>query len=141
QLANWGLTEAAKTGSLRRQGQSLTVGMRARHAIADAAVLRRLRSSLGGRIKYLFSGSAPLPTNVIEFLDDIGWTLLEAYGVSENAVPVAASRPTCIRLGSVGRPFAENDIRLADGGEILVRGPGVMHGYYRETSEDTCDVF
>lgn len=141
QLANWGLTEAAKTGSLRRQGQSLTVGMRARHAIADAAVLRRLRSSLGGRIKYLFSGSAPLPTNVIEFLDDIGWTLLEAYGVSENAIPMASNRPNCIRLGSVGRPFAENDIRLADDGEILVRGPGVMHGYYRETSEDACDVF
>ncbi len=95
-------------------------------------VRRRLRRTLGHRMQYLISGSAPLALKTSQQLERIGWGLLEAYGVSENAVPLALNRPGQRRLGSVGQPLDVNELRIEIDGEILVRGPGLFEGYLRD---------
>ena len=144
-----GLAEAAlRTGDAwarcRRSGGRAPLGLRWAHALADLAVLGRLRRVMGGRIKFMITGSAPTPPWLLDFFHSLGLLVLEAYGVSENTVPIASNRPEDFRFGSVGKPFAENEIRLADDGEVLVRGPGVFAGYYRDdrqTARFTPDGF
>ena len=92
-------------------------------------VLRKLRGVLGHRLRFIITGSAPTPVWLLEYFHRMGVLVLEAYGLSENAVPMAANRPEAFRFGSVGRAFGLNDLRIADDGEILVRGPGVFDGY------------
>jgi long-chain acyl-CoA synthetase len=100
--------------------------------ILDAVVLRRVRGALGHRLRFMITGSAPAPTWLLEYFHRIGILLLEAYGLSENTVPIAANRPDAYRFGSVGRPFRANDVRIDAQGEILVRGPGLFDGYLHE---------
>lgn len=84
-----------------------------------------------GSVKIAVTGSAPMAPRLFEFLYEKGLLVLEAYGLSENTVPVAANRTTAYRFGSVGKVLATNEIRFAPDGEILVRGPGLFHGYHR----------
>lgn len=85
-------------------------------------------------VKFMVSGSAPLPKRILESLRSAGMTVLEAYGLSENTVPVAVNRLSDFRFGTVGKPLAPNEVRLAEDGEVLVRGPGVFAGYLGEAS-------
>ncbi len=117
--------------ALRQRG-SCRWPLRLRFALADRLVLSRIRAVFGRRVRFLLTGSAPTPAWLLEYFHALGLLILEAYGVSENAVPMATNRPSAYRFGSVGRPLEENEIRLADDGEILVRGPGVFSGYFRE---------
>jgi long-chain acyl-CoA synthetase len=80
----------------------------------------------------MISGSAPMPLWLLERFNAIGLLILEAYGLSENIIPVSLNRPGQFRFGTVGRPLPGNDVRLADDGELLVRGPGVYSGYFGE---------
>ena len=84
---------------------------------------------LGGRARLAITGSAASSRNIIQHFEDRGILLLEAYGISESLVPIAANSPTERRHGSVGKPLPGNDVRIADTGEIKVRGPGVFTGY------------
>jgi long-chain acyl-CoA synthetase len=86
----------------------------------------------GRKNKVLITGSAPTPPRRLEFFHALGVVIYEGYAMSENTVPLSASTLRGWRLGSVGKPVPPNEIRLADDGEILVRGPGVFRGYYRE---------
>lgn len=96
-------------------------------------VLSRLRGTFGPNLRYLISGSAPMPKRLLRWYESIGLPVYEAYGVSENIVPIAMNRPGVRRSGTVGPPLRLNDVRLGDGGEILVRGPGVFSGYLDAT--------
>lgn len=97
--------------------------------LADRLVLRRLRAVCGGNVRYLISGSAPMPQPLLEWFEAIGLPVCEAYGVSENILPVAMNRPGARRLGTVGKPMPGNDVKLGPDGEVLVRGAGVFSGY------------
>lgn len=102
------------------------------HALLDTVVLRRVRATLGGHIRFLVSGSAPMPNWLLENFDALGMPVYEAYGMSENIVPISANRPGAIKPGSVGQPLRHNEIRIAEDGELLVRGIGVFSGYLEE---------
>jgi long-chain acyl-CoA synthetase len=102
---------------------------RLRFAIADRLVLSRVRRVFGTDIQCLISGSAPMPEWLLEWYDAVGLPVYEAYGVSENIVPVAMNRPGARRLGTVGGPMPQNELRLAADGEVRVRGAGVFRGY------------
>ena len=98
---------------------------------ADLLVLRKIRRRIGGsRMRFMVTGSAPIARSVLEFFDAIELPLLEAYGLSENATPMAANSPRKRRAGSVGRPLPSNELLVAPDGEILVRGPAVFRGYW-----------
>jgi long-chain acyl-CoA synthetase len=102
--------------------------------IADRLVFRQIRAVLGGEIRFLVSGSAPFPGWLARWFERCGLPVLEAYGLSENVVPIALNTPVCRRRGSVGRVLAPNEVRLGIDGEVLVRGPGCAGTYLGESS-------
>jgi long-chain acyl-CoA synthetase len=131
-LIDRALAAGAARGRALRAGRKVPPGLRLRHAILDRLVLRKLRAVMGGKNKLLITGSAPTATWLLEFLHSIGLLVLEGYALSENTLPIAANRPDAFRFGSVGKPLPENQVRFAEDGEILVKGPGLFTGYYRE---------
>jgi long-chain acyl-CoA synthetase len=122
---------ADRCARLCRAHQAPPPWLRLLYVGADALVLAKLRNVMGGKIRCMITGSAPCPLEILEFFDAIGLPLLEAYGMSENIVPVAINRLDDYRLGSVGKRLALNEVKIADDGELLVKGPGVFTGYYR----------
>jgi len=116
----------------RRQQQGLApVGLlKVQHALADRLVFGKIRDRLGGRIRYLISGSAALSAEVSEWFHAAGMVILEGYGLTETSAATCINRPDSYRFGTVGEPFPGTEISIADDGEVLVRGPGVMREYH-----------
>lgn len=117
----------------RRTGTTVPSAQKAAYRVLDLFVLRKLRALMGGRVQFMITGSAPTAMRLLEFFDSIGLPLYEAYGLSENIVPMALNRPQAYRLGTVGQPLEENSILIDDDGELLVKGPGVFAGYHNES--------
>lgn len=105
--------------------------MRLQHAVADKLVYAKLRHALGGRVGHCLSGSAPLAPHLAAFFDAAGMTVLEGYGLTETTAPATANTPERARIGTVGRPLPGVGVKIAGDGEILLRGPNVFAGYYR----------
>ena len=105
---------------------------------ADRAVFQKIRARIGGKIRFFISGGAPLDKHTAEFFWAVGLPIYEGYGLSETSPVITLNGPGCTRIGSVGRVVGDQALCISDDGEILVRGPNVMQGYYhleRETSE------
>lgn len=92
-------------------------------------LLRPIRRAFGGSIQFMISGSAPMPLWLLERYEALGLLVLEAYGLSENVVPISCNRFRNFKLGSVGLPMSSNTLRLSDDGELLCAGPGVCRRY------------
>ncbi len=131
-LFHWALGVGARVGSARLAGARAGVGTALAHAVADRLVLAKVRAALGGRVAYALSGGAPLPVRVNEFFHAVGIPIQEGYGLTETSPGIAVSGclPGENRLGAVGRPLDNVEVRLADDGEILTRGPNVTPGYW-----------
>jgi long-chain acyl-CoA synthetase len=129
-LFDWGVRVAAARGRAlthgRRPGAMLALEVRA----AERLVFSKIRDGVGGRLRVLASGSAPLPLGVAEFFAGLGLPITEGYGLTETSPIVSANPLHAPRLGTVGPPVQGVDVRIAEDGEILVRGPNVMQGYY-----------
>ena len=120
----------------------LSPSLRLQHRLADAAVLRHLREKLGlDRIRYALSGAAPISPEVISYFQAIGVPLVEGYGMTESTAVIAVNDPGFQPPGTVGRPVPGLELKIAEDGEILVRSPGVMLGYYKEpaATEETLE--
>ena len=113
--------------------------LRARHALFDRLVYARIRRALGGACTEAISGGAPLGERLGHFYRGIGVTVLEGYGLTETSAAVTVNRPGLNRVGSVGQPLPGTTVRVADDGELLVRGGQVMRGYW-ESPEATDEV-
>jgi long-chain acyl-CoA synthetase len=99
--------------------------------IADLLVLAKVRAKLGGRFRFIASGSAPLARHIAEFFFALGVTITEGYGLTETS-PVLTTNPLeRVKIGTVGPPLPGVELRIGDHGEILARGPNVMSGYYK----------
>lgn len=127
--ARWAIAAGRRRAERLRVGRDARLSEALRWRVADRLVARRLRSVFGRNVRYLISGSAPMPGWLLEWFDAIGLPVLEAYGVSENIVPVAMNRPGERRLGTVGKPMPANEVKIGPDGEIHVRGAGVFRGY------------
>jgi long-chain acyl-CoA synthetase len=100
--------------------------------VADRLVFSKIRKRFGGKLRFLVSGAAPLSSEVQSFFETIGMPIIEGYGLTETAAPVACNRPNNIHRGTVGQPLPGLDVKIAEDGEILVKGPSIFKGYYRD---------
>jgi long-chain acyl-CoA synthetase len=117
----------------RQRGQAVPLGMRVRHAALDALVLAKIRKAIGlDRCTYASSAASPLAVDVAEFFAAIGLPLVEVYGMTETSAVVTANPPGRIKIGTVGPAIAGIELRLADDGEVLARGPVNTPGYFRQ---------
>lgn len=128
--ASWGIARSAT--ARRLQGHAVPWYLALGQRLADALVLRRIRAVMGGRLRCLVSGSAPLSPRVLQDLEALGWPVLEAYGLSENVLPMSMNTLADRRAGTVGRPLPDNELVIGADGMVRVRGPGVFAGYLGE---------
>jgi long-chain acyl-CoA synthetase len=135
-VAHWALRTGERHGATLRAGRAAGLVLKFQMAVAERLVLTKLRGILGSNLRFMISGSAPMPLWLLERFHAIGLPILEAYGLSENITPVALNRPEEFRFGSVGKPLPGCEVRLADDGELLVRGPGVFSGYFGEREDE-----
>jgi long-chain acyl-CoA synthetase len=106
--------------------------LRAEHALFDRLVYGRLRDALGGRAHWAVSGGAALAPRLGHFFRGVGVTILEGYGLTETSAPVSVNRPERQKIGSVGQPLPGVAVRIADDGEVLVRGKSIFPGYWHD---------
>ncbi|SEH00080.1 long-chain acyl-CoA synthetase [Nonomuraea solani] len=127
-------TWARKTGirvvKARQRGAEIPVTTRLEYAVADRLVFSKLRARFGGRIRFFISGAAPLSQDIAEFFDAAGLTILEGYGLTESSAGSFLNRPDSVRFGTVGPPLPGTAVRIAEDGEVLIGGRGIMRGYH-----------
>lgn len=104
--------------------------LKAKHKLFDVLLYNKLRTAMGGKIRYAVSGGAPLGQRLGHFFNGIGVTILEGYGLTETTAPISVNTPGKIKIGTVGRPLPGNAVRIAEDGEILTKGICVMRGYH-----------
>jgi long-chain acyl-CoA synthetase len=138
-IAQWAFAVGLQVSRRHQQGLEPVGLLKLQHAIADALVFKKIRARLGGNIRYLVSGSAALSHEVAEWFEAAGLLILEGYGLTETSAGTALNRPDNWRFGTVGEPLPGTEMRLADDGEIQIRGPGVMRGYHG-MAEQTASV-
>ena len=113
------------------------------YRVADRMVFDAIRERLGGRLRFFISGGAALDKEVAEFFWAVGLPVCEGYGLTETSPVVTLNGPAAARIGSVGRVVGDQELQIAEDGEILVRGPNVMKGYYKmpeQTAEALMDT-
>lgn len=139
QIFFWARDVAIRHARTTTSGQKPGIGLALQHKLADALVYKKLRAKLGGNIRIMVSGGAPLSARINAFFYGAGLVICEGYGLTETSPVLTSNFEGHFRFGSVGLPFDQTEIRIADDGEILARGPQVMLGYYRN-EEATAEV-
>ncbi|WP_371623370.1 long-chain fatty acid--CoA ligase [Streptomyces sp. NBC_01116] len=118
--------------NFRRTGRaSVPFALGAKHKVADALVFSKIREAFGGRLRACVSGSAALAPDIGYFFAGAGVHILEGYGLTETSAASFVNPGEAYRTGTVGKPLPGTEVRIADDGEILLRGPGVMEGYHK----------
>ncbi|MFG2805603.1 AMP-dependent synthetase/ligase [Streptomyces massasporeus] len=126
--------------NFRRTGTaSVPFGLGAKHKAADALVFAKIREAFGGNLRACVSGSAALSPEIGYFFAGAGIHILEGYGLTESSAASFVNPGEAYRTGTVGKPLPGTEVRIADDGEILLRGPGIMEGYHK-LPEKTAEV-
>jgi long-chain acyl-CoA synthetase len=134
-IFSWAAGVASRTGVARSGGGRPRGRLALETGLADRLVCRKVRAGLGGRLRLAVSGSAPLRPDIGTFFLGMGLPIIEGYGLTETAPVLTVMPLDDIRYGTVGRPLPNVEIRIADDGEVLVRGPNVMAGYFNRPGE------
>jgi len=125
----WAIELGLEARRLERGGGRPGGLLAMQRALADRLVFAKVRALFGGRLRFFVSGSAPLSRDVAEFFDAVGVLILEGYGLTESSAATHCNLPGRNRVGTVGPAFRGIEVRLADDGEVLMRGPWIMRGY------------
>jgi long-chain acyl-CoA synthetase len=131
-IFGWALNAGMERSRRQEAGKPLPIVLSLRCALADRLVFSKVRRRLGGRLEYFVSGGAPLSAGLARFFHAAGVLICEGYGATETSAPATLNSPTAYRFGTVGRPLPGVEVRLAPDGELLVRGPNVCAGYYKD---------
>jgi long-chain acyl-CoA synthetase len=141
-LVDWALRVGRRASALRQEGRELPAGLALQHRVADRLVYSKVKERLGGRIRVAISGAAPLSVEILEFFHALDLLILEGYGLSECTSGASVNLPGRYRFGTVGRPLPKMEAKTAEDGELLLRGPSVFAGYYKneQATRETLDA-
>jgi len=119
-----------KVDELKRQGKSIPLPLKLQHRLFDKLVFSKVRGRFGGRVKFFISGSAALNAEIAQWFHAAGILILEGYGMTENAAGATVNHPDQYKIGTVGMPFPGTEVRIAEDGEVQLKGPHLMAGYH-----------
>ena len=132
------LEQATRVGMAVRQaqhrGKEVPADLQAAFERAEQALYANVRNLFGGRLRQAVTGAAPIAPGILEFFYACGVPVMEGYGMTETASVASVNTPDAFRLGSVGRPLPGVQVRIADDDEILIKGPNIFNGYYRDAT-------
>jgi long-chain acyl-CoA synthetase len=130
-IFNWSIRVGGKMRDAERSGRRPGFLLRRQYAFADEKVLSKIRGLFGGNLRLAVSGAAPINPDILRFFDAAGVLVLEGWGMTETSTAATISSEEDFKIGTIGKPFPGCDVRIADDGEILVQGPNVFQGYYK----------
>ena len=128
----WAVGVGREVQDRQQRGGHPGLILKAQHALADRLVLHKIRDLFGGRIKLAITGAAPIEEDILSFFFAAGVPVLEGYGMTETAAAITLNTVAEHRLGTVGRPLPGCEVRIADDGEVLLRGPNIFMGYHKD---------
>ncbi|HEY8501284.1 MAG TPA: long-chain fatty acid--CoA ligase, partial [Solirubrobacterales bacterium] len=141
-IFDWSIKVGGKMRDAERSGRKPGFLLRRQYAFADEKVLSKIRNLFGGNIRLAVSGAAPINPEILRFFDAAGVLVLEGWGMTETSTAATISKPEDFKVGTIGKPFPGCQVKIAEDGEILVKGPNVFHGYHKNpeaTSETIVD--
>ena len=127
----WAIETGRKVRELERQGRQPGPLLRRKHEFADKQVLSKIRNLFGGNVEQCATGAAPINPEILRFFDAAGVLILEGYGMTETSTAATISTPEAFKFGTVGKPLVGCEIKIADDGEVLIKGPNIFGGYYK----------
>ncbi len=128
---NWAVGVGHRMRETERGGREPGFFLRRQYEIADKQVLSKIRNLFGGRIKLAVSGAAPINPEILRFFDAAGVLVIEGWGMTETSTAATIATAEDFKFGTVGKPFPGCEVKIAPDGEILVRGPNIFQGYYK----------
>ncbi|MDO5500009.1 MAG: long-chain fatty acid--CoA ligase [Propionibacteriaceae bacterium] len=138
-IARWAFSVGKRSIPYRLEGRPMPGALAAQYRVADKLVFSKLKARLGGNLRFMVSGSAKLSSQVQDWFYAAGILVVEGYGMTETSAVICVNDPAKPKLGTVGAPLAGSEFRIAEDGELLVRGPGVTRGYHNlpELTDET----
>ncbi len=128
---DWSIGVGKKMRESERAGRKPGFLLRKQYEFADKQVLSKIRGLFGGKIRLAVSGAAPINPEILRFFDAAGVLVLEGWGMTETSTAATISSPDDFKVGTIGKPFPGCEVKIAEDGEILVKGPNVFQGYYK----------
>jgi len=130
----WAVETGKKYARMKKEN-NIPLKLKMEYKLAEKLVYSKLKDKMGGRLRFFVSGGAPLSREMGEFFEAIGVIILEGYGLTESSPVISANRADDYKFGTVGKVIPGVQVKIASDGEILVKGPNVMQGYYKNKSE------
>jgi long-chain acyl-CoA synthetase len=114
------------------KNKSIPIGLKVKHSIANKLVYSKVQARVGGALRFFISGGAPLSQEIAEFFASVNITILEGYGLTETSPVLTSNTPEFLKYGTVGKTLFNVEVKIAEDGEILAKGPNIMKGYYNK---------
>ena len=129
-IFDWSIAVGKRFREAERRGGAGPL-LRLQYGLADRLVLAKIRNLFGGNLRVAVSGAAPINPDILRFFDAAGVLVLEGWGMTETSTAATIATPDDFKFGTIGKPFPGVEVKIADDGEILVKGPNVFQGYYK----------
>ena len=134
-IFHWGVGVGSKVSQAIQQKKKPSLGLSLKASIANKLVFKKIKARTGGRLRFFVSGGAPLSKAIAEFFHAAGILILEGYGLTETSPVICVNRPDQWKFGTVGPMIPGIEVKIAEDGEILSRGPHIMQGYFNKPSD------